>query len=223
MNEINFLKPKSLKNPGRPGFLKLLVVYFIAFSVVLVVLNVSSIADTANYIRNQFSDRNEVLETELLQASIHHEEPTLTPFAREKTEEQNSIYIPKINVKAPIIEGGSTNSNKLLKELESGVVMYPGSAQPGRVGSTVIVGHSSSNSPWNKYSNVFSLLNRLSSGDLVYINYGGSSYAYQVNNKKTGSVFSLANADIGGDLVLSSCWPVGSDKGRILVSATLIR
>ncbi len=60
-------------------------------------------------------------------------------------------------------------------------------------------------------------------GDLVYVNYADQHYVYEVNSKKTGSVFSLSNADMVGDLILSSCWPVGTDKGRIVIVANLVQ
>src|SRR3989344_3291832 len=242
-NIINFLTPKTrIKSGSGPSILKLVSVYSAAFMVVLVLLNFAVITNSTAYMRNKLTDYDEVLETELLMATYGQEEvfsstpstsqlpiatavnnankPTYSSAPSSVVSSKSSISIPKINIKAPIVIGTSTNTNKILKDLESGVLMYPGSAMPGQ-GSTVIVGHSSSNSPWNKYSNVFSLLNQLQVGDLIYISNNDKSYVYTVSNKKTGSVFSLSNADMSGDLVLSSCWPVGTDTGRILVSATL--
>lgn len=238
---INFLKPKtSITLSPRPSVLRLVSVYLSAFMIILILLNFAVITDSMAYMRNKFTNYDEILETELLIATYNKEEPFSTvpsietlPIAVANNkptysvtpspvviQSKSYISIPKINIKAPIVIGASTNVSKILKDLESGVLMYPGSAMPGQ-GSTVIVGHSSSNSPWNKYSNVFSLLNRLETGDLIYINHNDKSYVYTVSIKKTGSVFSLSNADMSGDLILSSCWPVGTDKGRILISATL--
>lgn len=221
---------------NRISFLKLAAVYIVSFFVVLAVLNFSTITDALALVRNKFTDHDEVLETELLMAAYQNEKPVLIttknypelihdqqigsdPVA---SAEKNFIFIPKINIKAPIVTGSSIEPNKLLKDLERGVLMYPGSALPGQ-GSTVIIGHSSSNFPWKKYSNVFSLLNRLQAGDLVYVNYADQRYVYKINIKKTGSVFSLSKTDLSGDLILSSCWPVGTDNGRILISATLLK
>lgn len=220
---------------NRISFFKLAGVYGVSFVVVFILLNFSIITNALALMRNKFTDYDEVLETELLMAIYSEKEPTFTlplsqPVAANNSQPiyssvsiaKNSINIPKINVKAPIVMGSSTEPNKLLKDLERGVLMYPGSAMPGQ-GSTVIIGHSSSNYPWNKYSNVFSLLNRLQAGDLIYVNYADQQYVYKVNIKKTGSVFSLSKTDLRGDLILSSCWPVGTDNGRILISATLLK
>lgn len=134
----------------------------------------------------------------------------------------NYIYIPKINVRAPIVFGKSTDQNRILKDLKSGVLLYPGSTVPGGNGTTVIVGHSSSNSPTAKYGTVFSLLNKLVVGDTIQISYSGVNYIYQINGKRTGSAQELANASTGEDLILGTCWPIGTDKGRIVVTASLL-
>ncbi len=237
---INFSKKYGQVKIGfRPSLLKLISVYLIAFFAILIFMNFSVATDSWAFMMNKFTDRDEILETELLMAKYKDWNPfpvaspvqtaqrgsvvrVLPEYSLSNQQiDKNSIYIPKINVKAPIIAGTSIELNKLLKELEKGVLMYPGSAMPGQ-GNTVIVGHSSSNKPWNKYGNIFSLLNKLEAGDLIYINYNDKLYVYKVDGKKTGSVFSLSKTDLSGDLVLSSCWPVGTDNGRIAIVANLV-
>lgn len=132
------------------------------------------------------------------------------------------ISIPKLGVKAPILTV-SKNDKQILDSLKKGVVLYPGSVLPGQEGMSVIIGHSSSNFPFTKYSAIFAGLNKLNTGDLVYINYGGKSYVYTINDKKIGSVQQLANTYFDGDLILGTCWPVGTDKNRIIVAANLNR
>ena len=65
-----------------------------------------------------------------------------------------NLVIPKIGIKAPIVLTKHTDEYMLQKELEKGVVKYPG--------SNVILGHSSA-FPWYRgnYGSVFSLLNKL--------------------------------------------------------------
>lgn len=138
-----------------------------------------------------------------------------------KNSNSNFISISKINIKAPIVEPISADQKKILASLKSGVVLYPGSALPGKPGTTVIIGHSSSNLPITKYSSVFAGLNRLNVGDLIYINYGNQKYVYIIKDKKIGSNSELASLNVGGDLILASCWPVGTDKNRIIIVAEL--
>jgi len=132
----------------------------------------------------------------------------------------NYISIPKLNIKAPVIASAS-NEQEILKSLKSGVVLYPGSVLPGGEGTSVIIGHSSSNFPITKYSAIFAGLNKLTVGDLVYINYNGQNYTYIIKDKRIGSSKQLASSFTGSDLVLGSCWPVGTDRDRIIVIADL--
>ncbi len=240
---FNISISKTTNKNSRPGFFKLAVIGISVFLIVFILLNISALIGWFGYVRNQFTDADEITETQLLMAKYHSEGLTPMVYANEYdhvTEKdlyssevfssqaatvlgQDILSIPKINVKTPIVIGKSTVSKQILTDLQKGVLLYPGSALPGNGGSTVIIGHSSSNTPWNKYSHVFSLLNRLESGDLIYINSGDASYVYQISAKKTGSVFTIASSDIKGDLILSSCWPVGTDNGRIVVTANLIR
>lgn len=241
MRAINLLKPKAIlvfvkkdtnllvskKNKSEGlKMVRLAVVYSTAFVVIMLVLNSQYLFQRTEYFRNQLSDRDEILETRLLSDYYHQLEEkrrSIIPAeAEENLTEDNSLFIPKINIRSPIISGRSTDSDSLLEDLKSGTVIYPGSSLPGTSGSTVILGHSSSDFPWTQYSNIFSLLYKLEKGDLIYLRYGGEFFVYSVGEKKTGSVFTLSSADIDGDLILSSCWPVGTDKGRILVTADLI-
>ena len=55
------------------------------------------------------------------------------------------------------------------------------------------------------------------------INYQSKQLVYNVTSKKIGSVGELSAANISGDLVLGTCWPVGTDRNRIVVMANLVR
>jgi LPXTG-site transpeptidase (sortase) family protein len=223
--DLNFLIVEKKKILSKIQIVRLITVYAVSFGVVMTILNVQAISQQAGYVRNKFSDRDEVLETQLLSSFYHNLEEKKRNIIPVEVEDSlvadNSIFIPKTNTRAPIVAGRSTDSRDILEDLKSGTVLYPDSSLPGHGGTTVVLGHSSSNFPWNEYSNVFSLLHKLEPGDLIYLKYQGDFFVYRVGQKMTGSVFTLAKADIKGDLVLSSCWPVGSDQGRILISAEL--
>jgi len=132
------------------------------------------------------------------------------------------IYIPSLNVTAPIVAGTVTDAGTILSQLKQGVLMYPGSSVPGGSDSTVIIGHSSSSIPWQKYGRVFSKLPELSNGDLIIVNHNSRKYSYRVTRTMTGSVDQLAGLNIKDDLVLGTCWPIGTDEQRIIVTATLV-
>ncbi len=140
-----------------------------------------------------------------------------------KAAEPTELNIDKLGISAPIILVNSVADSVILNALKNGVVLYPGSALPGQPGTTVIVGHSSSNPPWTKYSAIFSQLNKLAPFDIISISYQGQTYYYRVKAIEHGSVQQLLDKGLAGDLVLSSCWPVGTDRGRIVVVANLIK
>ena len=234
---FNFSMSKNSTIDSRPSVLRLASIGIGVFLMVFIFLNIHFLTNWFEYAKNHFTDADEEAETELLMAKYHSQGLTPIVYATKKYDQkietinidssgivssQNFLYIPKLNIKTPIVTGSSSNIKQVLTDLQKGVLLYPNSALPGNGGSTVIIGHSSSNMPWNKYSHIFSLLNNLESGDLVYINYGNGYFVYRVNIKKTGSVFTLAGSDIKGDLILSSCWPIGTDNGRIVIAANLI-
>ncbi len=69
---------------------------------------------------------------------------------------EDRIIIPKIGKNIPLVNvehHDADTSNEwhkiFMKELENGIVKYPGSADPGQDGNSFIFGHSS-NFPWAK-------------------------------------------------------------------------
>jgi sortase (surface protein transpeptidase) len=131
---------------------------------------------------------------------------------------EDRIIIPKIGKNIPLVnvEHHDANSSNewhkiFMKELENGIVKYPGSADPGQSGNSFIFGHSS-NFPWAKwnYNDVFALLNELDVGDEIIVFFKQKKFVYAVKEKiivKPGHVSSLA-----GDSMLWNVWhswPVG--------------
>lgn len=237
-------------NIKNPSILKLVSVFVTAFVLFLIVLNGPLIISLVQYpLTHSEESDNEKLTAEYIALYGYETQqkkllagvmlstvaqvatpsvPTVTspasaliPSVSVTTE--NSISISKININAPIIGVFSDGEKTILNALKGGVVFYPGSSAPGTGGTTVIVGHSSSNPPWTKYSAIFSLLNKLTSGDLINISFDGKEYVYQVRAIEKGSVQHLLDSGLGGDLILSSCWPVGTDNGRIVVIANLVK
>ena len=137
------------------------------------------------------------------------------------------LVIPKTGVKAPIIFPTDTSTKGILKALEGGVGVYPGSIMPGQKGHMIILGHSSLDS-WYRgnYARVFALLNRLAVGDEFLIVAGDTKYIYRIT---ANQVFKPAAADaymaqtVPGSMVeLVTCDPVGSAANRRIVSAELV-
>jgi LPXTG-site transpeptidase (sortase) family protein len=137
----------------------------------------------------------------------------------------NSIIIPKINVNAPIEYISSVQENDILTALESGVVHYANTALPGQPGNVAIFGHSS-NDWWEpgNYKFVFVLLDKLSPGDIIYIDYQGTRYAYQVQSSTVVDPTDVAvlNPTPTPTLTLITCSPPGTSLRRLVVTAKQI-
>lgn len=122
----------------------------------------------------------------------------------EITPYENRIVIPKIGKNIPLIDITHPNVQGLdelndifMKELENGVVRYPGSAKPGETGNAFIFGHSS-NFPWmeGRYNDVFALLDKVVFDDEVVVYYGQEKYVYKIRSKnviRPGDVSVLKN------------------------------
>ncbi len=144
----------------------------------------------------------------------------------EYTDKQNTLEIPKISLLTPIVFSASAEKSSLMKDLDMGVVYYPGSVYPGQTGQIVILGHSSpSGWPKIKYDWVFTNLEQLVAGDSILIDLNNKQYKYIVKRKtiiKGGADVPLdgfaANNNV---LTLISCWPPGKDYQRIAVQAEL--
>lgn len=134
------------------------------------------------------------------------------------------IIINGINVEAPVIyDQDSVNEAAFQLALRNGVVHYPGTAEPGKVGNVVIFGHSSGQvwAPGN-YKFVFMHLDRLNAGDKIFLEYQGTRYEYEVTGKSVVAPTQLSvldQPDSDRVLTLITCTPVGSNKNRLIISA----
>ena len=148
----------------------------------------------------------------------------LTPVVIPAERLSNNLSIAKINIEAPLVFGRSESPKELSRDLERGVVVYPGFSLPGTGGELVILGHSAPSWwPKIKYEWVFSKLNDLVAGDEILLNFEGRSYSYRVRRKLFLS--KGENLDVESDqvsrqfLYLLTCWPPGRDYKRLAVEA----
>lgn len=137
------------------------------------------------------------------------------------------LQITSLKVDAPLV--WTQDTRNFDKDLQSGVVHYPGTAMPGQIGTTYISGHSS-NYAWAKgsYNHVFTHLGDLANDTsfqitvtltngktavLHYVVVGRQEYSPtdQAQFKNTGKSI----------VALSTCWPVGSTAKRLVVFGQL--
>jgi len=142
------------------------------------------------------------------------------------TERVDSIYIPKIEIEAPLVFPETSETSNLAKYLDQGVTHYPESVLPGEKGQAVLLGHSAPPGwPKIKYDWVFSKIDNLETGDDIYVFYQGCQYNHKVVNKyflnKGQELPAYNSAQRKSVLILISCWPPGKDLRRIAVEAQL--
>jgi len=243
MNNEQYQLP-PLKVPAPPkqtSWKSLIAIFSTAFVLILVILNGPAIIKAIVYpFTHSTESDNEQLTQQYRDIYGYNKHPELVTAAVAATTIPTSsfsptpinivpsqlnavISIPKIDVSAPVIQISDSADTTILNALKKGVVLYPGSSNPGQPGTTVIVGHSSSDLPWTTYSSVFSLLNKLQANDLIYITVGGIQYTYRVRVVQKGSAQQLVDSGLAGDLIVATCWPIGTDANRIAVSASLVR
>lgn len=157
--------------------------------------------------------------------SISAIDPTIaTPIS-----DQNKLMIPKLNIDVPVHFGISNDTNTINNAMNSGVAhfMIPGAESfPGQIGNTVITGHSAgdiySN---NQYKFIFSGLERLVAGDLIYVDYNKTRYIYKMTESKTVEPTDTDSIVYNGNkpiLTLITCWPLGTSRYRLLIFADQI-
>lgn len=132
------------------------------------------------------------------------------------------LEIPKLGLSAPLLL--SVAPDNIITELKNGVAHYQDTAFPGEIGNAVIVGHSS-DFAWStgQYKNVFALLDKLVAGDQIVVSYKKQKLVYTVTGQKTvkpNDVSVLAKSSTP-QLTLLTCYPVGTTRSRLIISAEL--
>ena len=150
-------------------------------------------------------------------------DPTIT----QSVSPEPRLIIPKLNVDVPVHFG--IQLSEVMSAMNNGVAHYRiagASAFPGEVGNLVITGHSAGDVySSNPYKYIFSGLERLEDGDLIYVNYNSTRYTYRVVKKEVVDPSNVAALVIETDkpmLTLVTCTPLGTSKNRLLVTAEQI-
>jgi len=153
----------------------------------------------------------------------------IDPTVSEAPSADPRLLIPKLNVDVPVLYNLATDTATINDAMNRGVAQFkiPGAdAMPGQIGNLVISGHSAgdiySN---NQYKFIFSGLERLVDGDLIYINYNSVRYTYKVFKRETVEPTNVAALTRPTDkplLTLITCTPLGTDRYRLLVTAEQI-
>lgn len=147
----------------------------------------------------------------------------------------NRLIVPSLGVNDPIViskyvtEKDFTNGN-FYKELQNWPVKYPTTPDPGMWGNTLIFWHTSEER-WknNPYSMVFANIAQLKLGDVIQVVRNWTLYEYKVIDiqvkypQHVNETYMQYQWLDNSYLTLMGCYPIGTDKQRILVIGELLR
>lgn len=204
-------KEKATKARGSRHFIP----FASAFAVVLIVA---------------FLQYNEVLfanvQAYVSPGAIDPQNIVVDPSANVQVSDEPRLIIPKINVDVPVVYNVGYDHDSQMSAMEKGVAHFaiPGAnSVPGQVGNTVLSGHSSNDlfDPGD-YKFIFAQLDKLQTGDTIYVNYNSVRYTYTITKKevvKPNQVDKLTYTTDKPVLTLITCTPLGTATNRLLVTA----
>lgn len=151
----------------------------------------------------------------------------LDPTITQTVSSDPRLIIPKLNIDVPIRFGVPLSG--VMEAMNNGVAHYRiagASAYPGEIGNFIITGHSAGDIySSNPYKYIFSGLERLEEGDLIYVNYESVRYTYQIIRKTVVEPTDVAALTIETNqplITLVTCTPLGTSRYRLLVTGEQI-
>lgn len=146
------------------------------------------------------------------------------PEVNEQEAKTYLISAPAIGVEDAMVRIGGLN-------LDKNLIQYPGTANPGELGSPIIFGHSVSPIFYNpsitnprRYTSIFTKIMSLKKDDKIIVKYDGVTYTYRVTNKvevKPDDTYILEQRYDVRELKLVTCVPPGTFMRRGMVFAQL--
>lgn len=132
----------------------------------------------------------------------------------------STLTIEKLGINRATVRNDHT-------DLKQSLIQYPGTADPGDLGNTVIFGHSVLPQFFNpqNYITIFSTLHRLEVEDQIQMESDGASYTYEIYQMYETSpddLTPLAQSYDGRYLTLITCTPPGTYLRRLIIKAHLI-
>lgn len=151
----------------------------------------------------------------------------LDPTITQTVSADPRLIIPKLNIDVPI--NFNIPLSDVMSAMNHGVAHYRiagASAYPGEIGNFIITGHSAGDVySSNPYKYIFSGLERLEEGDLIYVNYKSTRYTYKVTQKQVIEPTNVAALVMQTDrplITLVTCTPLGTSRYRLLVTGEQI-
>ena len=151
----------------------------------------------------------------------------LDPTVTQAVSSEPRLIIPKLNIDVPI--NFEVPLADVMDAMNRGVAHYRiagASAYPGQIGNFIVTGHSAGDVySSNPYKYIFSGLERLEDGDLIYVNYESVRYTYRVIKKEVVEPTNVAALVVQTEkpiITLVTCTPLGTSRYRLLVTGEQI-
>ena len=151
----------------------------------------------------------------------------IDPTVTQSVSPEPRLIIPKLNIDVPVHFG--IQLSEVMSAMNNGVAHYRiagASAYPGEIGNLVITGHSAGDIySSNPYKYIFSGLERLEDGDLIYVNYKSVRYTYRVTKREVVEPTNVSALVVDTKkplLTLVTCTPLGTSRYRLLLTAEQI-
>lgn len=149
------------------------------------------------------------------------------PTVSQAVSPEPRLIIPKLNIDVPI--EFNVPLDQVDAAMNRGVAQFSisgANAMPGQIGNLVLSGHSAGDIySDNPYKFIFSGLERLENGDLIYVNYDSVRYTYQMTGREVVEPTDVSSLIYYTDkpvLTLITCTPLGTSRYRLLISAEQI-
>jgi LPXTG-site transpeptidase (sortase) family protein len=132
------------------------------------------------------------------------------PATAARSSAREAVSIPKIGV-----------STKIGADLSRGAIYWRRVGRPGQGTTIAIAAHNITPVPGFRGHGPFHDINRLAKGDKVTVTHAGRQYGYRVTGRRVLPSTDLHIADLTRyeRLLLTTCWPRGSSKYRLVVYA----
>ena len=195
-----------------------------------------TVVDQVNFVASAVTEAIVSKETsdDLRPAAI--EEPT-SDLAQWEISHVYAVSIPSLDIQAPVLlpsmrYWGRQEWNLLEEQMQVGLshgsVAYPHSTSLGGKGTFFLSGHSSPPSDVaarSDFGKIFARIPELKRGDDIILSAGDQDVTYRVQNSvvvPASATDILRQQDQEGLLKIITCYPIGTTKDRMVVTARLV-
>tara|TARA_Y100000310_G_C20475860_1_gene712366 strand:+ start:100 stop:885 length:786 start_codon:yes stop_codon:yes gene_type:complete len=173
----------------------------------------------------------------VLAAPSFHTDQSDTDLSKWNVVQDYNLSIPSIDLEAPVLlptrkYWNRREWNLLEKQMQVGLVhgsvAYPHSVRPGERGTFFLAGHSSPPNGFvagSEYGNIFARVPELEIGDTISLSTDGEAVEYRVRSSEVvpaSATEILLQQEDEKVLKIITCFPVGTTKDRMIVTAVLV-